>query len=265
MSEQKESYWGNVQARWRVVRPRVIEFLGRSAAERTGLQAGGIVLVVCLGLTVIGWVPLSWPARIVNTLVGGFALSSCDGFAAILVGVCNAALAFVTLTGSLVVLAILFVFRLPLASLLQRQLANLPSEAAFLAAPVITTVLFTLGWSGVAFHFFARPGLVPDGIFPAFVGLMTFAIARYGSAIQDALAPYFEARERLQFRVRLGLASLLTIFLAIILTPMLTAPVRDQIVVILAIASAFLLLAPTRGDVSTALSEALSKKIGGRL
>ena len=103
-------WWRQAGEYWAVVSPHIVLFLGRARAEPTGLLAGAVVLGVCLLVTLIGWAPLSVPAYAINGFVGSFALSGCGGTSGILLGFCSTALSVVSMTGPIVVGALLFVW-----------------------------------------------------------------------------------------------------------------------------------------------------------
>lgn len=243
---------------------RVLEFLAKSTAEPTGLQAAAVVLGVCLVVTLVGWAPLSWPPNLVNQFVAALSPRSCGPVAqGLLFGSCSAVLAVYAHVGSLAVMALLYVFRKGLTKGVSRLLGLLPSQAAFLSGPVLATVLFTMGWAGVAFHFFSRPGIVRDGLFPPVVGLLTYAIARYDPDVQHLLNPLWATRDRWSVKVRLGATFAVSAVTSLYLTDRVAAPVRDQAVVILSMIAGYLLMAPRHTDLASGLRQALGVNEGG--
>jgi hypothetical protein len=231
----------------KVAYPRAVAFLGRSDAERTGLQAAAVVLGVTLAVTLIGWVPLGWLPLTINQFASKLSPRTCGPESRwFIFGPCSALLAIYSLIGSAAVMGILYVYRKALTRALGRLLAKLPGEAEFLSAPVLATVIFTLGWSGVAFHFFDRPGIVIDGLFPPVVGLLTYATTRYDPYVQRSLGPLLAVRDRWSLKVRLGASIAISFVLSLCFTPRLEPPVRDQVLVIIAMIAGYLLLTPPK-------------------
>lgn len=225
---------------------RVREFdpLGR---DPTGLLAAVIVFVLALIVTRVFWTPLSLPASIVNSLVSVATPSSCSFLGPSNIAsdsVCGSILAVLTILGAAAAMAGLLLVRLPLRRSLSALFGGGPESLAFLGAPLLATVLFTVGWAGVQYHFPERPGIVADGTFPAVVGLLTYALARYGPIAQTGAEGIFEWRDGLPLRQRLAAVPLTPVVFSLVATPLLHTPVRDQSTVILAMVVGYVLLTP---------------------
>ncbi|MFO7942617.1 MAG: hypothetical protein R6U92_08265 [Bacillota bacterium] len=123
-------------------------------------------------------------------------------------------------------------------------------------APVVVTLLFTAAWGGNAFHFFGRPGIIPDGLFPAAVGLTYYALTQFGPAVRDRLPSPDGIRELVPTRL-LPVAALVAIWLiSTLFTQVFRAPVRDQLVVLAAMIILYLLMSPDgAADDAMGLSE----------
>lgn len=228
--------------------PRLQAFIRRGLAEPGGLRGFVLVAAVCLVLTLLLWGPLSLPATWINAaLVKWITPRSCEAWG-LLAEVCAYATAVMTWLGSALVLALVYLFRKPLNGLLQAGFNRLPGDVGFLAAPVVSTVLFTMVWAGNSFHWWTRPGLVRDGLFPVLIGLLTHLIIWHGPGLQRRLAGLLERRDRMSFKARLGLLFVVMYGIALVTTNLLSPPVSDQSVTLLGVVIGYLLLAPRRSD-----------------
>jgi hypothetical protein len=237
--------------------------LVRADSDRSGLLGAVAVLAAAVITTLIAWYPLSFPVRLINQFAAAIVPNSCPGVpGGFLNGLCAGAMGLLTMFGSVVALVLVFVFRKTLRRLLSRLARQLPDEAQFLVKPLIATVVFTMAWAGNAFHFFGRPGLVPDGLFPAVVGLMSYALLRWGPAVQRQLAGLGEMRGRLSTGMRLLVTLGITWLLSLLLTQAFHAPTRDQLVVVFGMVIAYVLLAPLKAEVSATASHASSREEG---
>ena len=243
-----------VQRWWYAAWPPVQQVLRFANDDRSGLAAAAVVLVVALLITTLGWIPLSLPARYINIAVAYVSVSSCpDGST---YGICSAVVSVFSLAGPIVVMLLMFIFRFSIKRVIQRWLTRLPNEARFLVPPTLATILFTMGWAGVSFHFFTRPGVVIDGLFPAAVGMLTYVTVRYGPQAQRALSAYFERRDEFSFKVRLITTFAAPAIFAFAVSSFMSSPVRDQVVVVFAIVAGYLLIAPRSGELASVLDEA---------
>lgn len=248
---------------------KTIDWLGKASREKTGLAALGVAFVVCIVLGRALWTPLSLPPRFVNSLVSTVGLSSCSSHpvGSIAQDACSAGVALITVAGPIVVMAIMFVFRIPITKGLRWVIGKLPPEAGFLAAPVVATLLFTMGWAGVHHTTAHWSGILRHDLFPSLVGVLTYATVRYGPAIQRALKLYFVGRDKLSFKVRLGLTIVIPLVISVLITrqPRVSSPaLKEQVIVLLAIGVAFLLLSPRTGDLAAGLRKRiLGEDAGG--
>lgn len=240
---------------WRRLAPRLRALLVRCHEPGAGWLATAVVLAAALVVTLVAWWPLRWLPVLISRVISGLGPHSCGSLRGLGLELCGAVVAVISMSGSIASLAALWLVRLPLSRVLRRTLTLLPPEARFLGAPVFTTVIFTLGWAGIGFHFFTRPGILPDGLFPAVVGLMAYLMARYEAQLRRLPVTPWAGRERLSRRARLGLAVLVPALSAMLLTPITRAPVRDQLVVLLTLLSTYVLLAPGTGELLAGLRQ----------
>ena len=226
--------------------------------EPTGLAGAALVGIFAYVVTRLFWTPLSWPASLVNQFVATATPSSCSFMGPeniVSDNVCGTILAALTLIGALVASLGVLLIRLPIRRILSATFSGVPSGLHFLGVPLLATVLFTIGWAGVQYHFPERPGIVADGSFPAVVGLLTYAFARYGPLAQEYGSAVFAWRDGLAVRQRVGALFLTPVVFSLVATPLLHTPVRDQATVMVAMTVGYLLMAP-RAASDAAPSEA---------
>lgn len=239
-----------------------------------GLGKAVLVFVAGALLSVLLWYPLGLPSEMVRNVVAQPNLicrfgstSATDIFgAAVAAGtprmyVCSWGVAILTMAGPLILIALAFVYRKALAGLVRLVAVRLPGEFRFLVAPVVATLVFAMAWSGSHYQTSGMIGFLPQTIFPAVVGVFTYAVARWGGALQRRLAPFFDVRDRLPMKARVALTVVFPIVFAFLLTAetrvSLTAQ-KEQVVVLVGLVTGFLMLAPRRGDVLTGVSQQLA-------
>ena len=239
-------------AQARIAAHRALTF---AATEPTGIVGGALVLAGGGVLTRLLWTPLSWPASAINLLVATVTPTSCAMFGPrnfVSDNVCGTLLAVLTVTGALAAMAGLVLLRVPLRRLAMAVFGATLGPGRFLAAPLSAVVLFTVGWAGVQYHFPERPGIVPDGDFPALVGVMTYALARYGAAVRDRAGAVFESAASISIAARLGIVLSVPLVVSIVTIPIWHTPVRDQASVLASMVAAYVLFArrpiPRTGD-----------------
>ena len=215
---------------------QVLDLLARSQTEPTGLVGAGVVLVVCAVASLIGWIPLSWPAQAIDRLLPNY-YTWCGGTLGFATGspqmyVCSAAVGL-------------------LAAAFAALAARLPSESRFLVGPIAGTLAFTVAWAGT--HYTAEAvgsfGLVPHPVFPAVVGLFLYAVARWGARLQSLLGPLLALRDRypIGYRVIAAIAVplLFSLFMGNATNP--EAARKAQVVAVVALLAGYVALMPRTG------------------
>jgi hypothetical protein len=234
-----------------------------SAWSAPRLTPGQLVSVTlaCLAVCLIGWLPLSLPSLTLNAVAGNlglwkacgeFRVGSAEMFA------CSAVVGLTTVAiGPLLITVLLYVFRSQLAAGLRRVLRRWPSTQ-LLTAPIVATAVFLVGWSGT--HF-ATPyllgfGFLPNLLFPAVVGLLTYVLIVLAGPLQRTARVFFSLRDIVPGVLRLVATIALTAALAASWSIQRSpggGDVRDpttlqQSIVIVGLLIGFVLLTPSRGD-----------------
>jgi hypothetical protein len=224
-------------------------------AERTGIAQALIVLVVCMLVSLACWYQLDLPARAVRAILPE---PTCTSIApgTTLMFFCSTGIGLLTLLGPLVALALLVVFRKPLVRGLGILLPKLPEELRFLVVPVLATIVFTITWAGLHYEAPGDTGFLPNIVFPAFVGIFTFLGIRYAAPVQRALAPFFDLRDRIPKTARLAAVVGVPVLVSWLLTRAgaeedfrtMESTIKEQLIVVIALANAWLLISPRAGE-----------------
>jgi len=226
----------------------VLSFLRVVHAERTGVAEAVVVLLVCMAASAIGWYPLGGLSRVVEMFVpAGGCVGIKEGTPAMFA--CAAVVGALTVVRSLLAVAVLAWFRVPIARWIGRVTDRLPDEAQFLVAPVLATAVFVIPWAGVHTGTGGVRGLLPQTQFPAVAGLFTFAAVRYGPRIQAALTAFFRLRDKYSPRARIIVAVLAALLVSLILNRHeRNDAVREQVVVLVSLIAFCLALMPRTGE-----------------
>ena len=94
------------------------------------------------------------------------------------------------------------------------------------------------------FHVPERPGLVLDGNFPALVGVLAYALARYGPLLREAVPGAFTWRDGWTGGQQLLLLAGVSVGASVALTFAVDPPIRDQLTVIIGALLGYVLLVP---------------------
>jgi hypothetical protein len=234
----------------------LLAYLERAAEDRTGLRSTVAVAVACVVVALAGWIPLGFPAGLITSVVPA---GECGAFDGALFALCSAKVAALTLAGPVAVLAVVFLLRRRIADIVKRNVARVPDAARFLVGPALATALFTMTWADAHDMPFDW-ALVPQILFPAVIGLFAWITARWNADAQRRLARFFDARDRLSRRRRFALAAAVPAVAGLVLgLDTANGPAKEQLVVLIGLASAYLALVPRSGDVMAAIEEAVQR------
>lgn len=235
----------------------VLRYLDRAAEDGTGVRATIAVAIAAALISIVGWVPLGFPVR---ALTGIVPVGDCFGVPqGPLAYACSAKVALLTLAAPVALLAAAFFLRRRIAEIIKRSVERMPQAARFLVGPSVATALFVLTWANA--HMDALQwGLVPQILFPTVIGLFGWITIRWNVAIQERLSGFFERRDTLTRRRRFAIAAAVPVVLGLVigLDPA-GFPWKEQLVVLVGLASAYLALVPRHGDLLEAVEEAVRR------
>ncbi len=168
---------------------------------------------------------------------------------------CSARVGAMTMVGPIAMIVILFLLRAPITRGTQRLAQRTPENARFLVAPVLATLMFTIPWAGAHYKTSGQNGILPQTVFPAVVGLFTFAVTRWGPALQRRLGRFFDMRDRVPVPLRMLAAALVPMAIALLITNedrVTDSAQKEQFVVLLALVAGYLALVPRSGSLAAA-------------
>lgn len=233
----------------------VMRYLERAADDPSGVRATVAVAVAAALVSVAGWIPFGWPAQ---TLAAVVPVPRCTGTGPLTL-LCSAWAAILTLAAPVAILVALFVLRKRIADLIRRSVERLPMATRSLVGPAIATALFVLTWAS-AHHDVLQWGLTPQILFPAVVGLFSWITVRWNIAIQERFAAFFARRDALTRRRRFAIAAAVPAVLGLLfgIDPS-GFPWKEQLVVLVGLASTYVALVPRSGDLIQAIEEAVRR------
>jgi len=215
--------------------------------------------MVCVLVSIVGWIPLSLPSRMLNGIMGDLALwqvCTAKQPGSLTMFVCGAGVGVATVVvGPLLTAFVLYLFRKQLSSAIQAVLAGI-SSLRHLTAPIVATAVFLVAWAGTHFNTWAGMGLLPNILFPGVVGLFTHWSTRNAAAIQHRFSGALERRDRFSKKVRLVGTMVVTTLFAIILSSVFAdfearvmfPTVQQQIVVLVGLVVGYAAMVPRTGD-----------------
>lgn len=221
------------------------------AAPNTVAGAAAAVAVSALASTTL-WTVLGYPARIIGGLAPSADCTSLrPGTSAM--WACSSRVGLLQVAGPVVLVIAGAVFRHPLVRGLASLTARLPAQGRFLAAPVLSTGLFTMAYADIHRNTAGQAGYLPQRAFPAVVGLFVYLLDRTGPALARRGQRLFAARGRLPAWSRVALALAVPLVAAFVLNNQarvsMTAQKEQAVIVLTLLISAVVLVRPGRPSI----------------
>ncbi|NLE95396.1 MAG: hypothetical protein GX600_06915 [Dehalococcoidia bacterium] len=160
---------------------------------------------------------------------------------------CSMKVGIMTVVGPVLVMVVLFLFRKPLFAAVPKVNEKIPGQWQFLLPPVVAAMAFTMSWAGYHVQTWNKIGLVPHSVFPAVIGLFTYAVARFGPELGRSLESLFQVRDGIPRFLRYVLVVAIPLTIALIITyqdRVSNEALKEQFVVLVGLAMAYLLVAP---------------------
>ncbi len=229
-------------------------------------DSSGIVgLLVVAGIAIVGsyllWTPFAQPLAIIADVLP---TKTCEGNVAGTSEMrsCAAQAGFIKMLGPMALGVGIFFARKPLTRWTQTAAQKLPRGLQPLVAPLLAVALFLLVWAGTHNDSSEQAGLLPQKAFPALIGVYAYAVMRWGQSLQARMPRFLDARDKLPFLARLAITlgiPTVTSFLITNQDRVSDSALKEQFVVVLGLALAYLLLLP-RGDQINAMTTQLLGK-----
>jgi hypothetical protein len=238
----------------------IMSFLRSASQDSTGLKALIAIFVVCALLSLVGWFPLGLPTRLIRAAIPvNITCTNLDP-GSFQMYLCSAGVGLMTMAVPLILMLVVFLIRKPITKWVQKMIPKLPEDSRFLVMPAFATAFFVIAWSGAHRMTGMQWGILPQIIFPAVIGLFTFSVTRYGPKLQTSLKPFFDTRDKfpkfLRFLILLAIPTVIS--LAITAQKRVSQEaLKEQFVVIVALVTGFLIMAPRSGDIMAGAQKAL--------
>lgn len=230
--------------------------IGALRDEPTGLLALAIIFVAGAILSYILWVPAAQPARLINApLPTMTCVNETPGTTGM--HLCAARVAAVTMIGPAVLAVLVLLLRKQLARGVARVSPRVPQGTEQLLGPLLATAIFLIIWAGTHRSTGGQTGILPHKMFPALIGAYTFAVVRYGPALQERWHRFFSWRDSFPTWARVIVTIAIPTAISLVITNqerVSNTAMKEQVVVLVGLGLAYLLMAP-RGDISLSLSK----------
>jgi RHS repeat-associated protein len=174
---------------------------------------------------------------------------------------CSMKVGLLTMAPPLIIIFVIFLLRKVLNKGLTGLNNKLPSNAQFILPPLLATILFTICWAGYHANTLGDTGIVPNRVFPLFIGIYTYAVIQFGPAVQRSMASFFNKRDRIPVFFRYLLILIIPMGIALLITKQeyVTQQVlKEQFVVLVGLVLAYLLVAPRQKGLFGGTGEPMS-------
>lgn len=216
------------------------------AHDQTGIAQAVVVVLAGAALAWLTWSPFSEPSRTIGGLVDPGNCVTLEPGTLPMYG-CSIMVGLLTLIGPLFIVGLLVIIRPLLRWAVTKVTRLLPAGARFLVPSLVATALFTLAWAGAHWATGDLVGLLPQRQFPAAIGLFTFVVVRYDGPLRQSLEPFFRRRAAVPTPVRVVLAILVPLLVALLITNeerVSDTATKEQVVVLVGLAVGYLAFAP---------------------
>jgi hypothetical protein len=227
-------------------------FFERLHTDESGVLGLFVVLLLAVLLSYLLWPLAVEPTKAVNEVLPSM---NCTGEVPGTSGMrtCATKVAAVKMVGPMSIALVVVLMRGRLARWIQRLAKGLHPGGRPLIAPLLATLLFLLVWAGAHTITGDQTGLLPQKMLPAVIGVFTYAITRYSSGLQRKFGGFFQRRDHLPKWVRVVIALGIPTAVSLLLTNqdrVSDTARKEQLVVLLGLVIAYMMLAPSSGDVA---------------
>jgi len=220
-------------------------------------KRAGITFLICAGVSLVGWYPLSLPSRGIRAVLPDVTCTHLQP-GTFPMYLCSAKVGLVALAAPVALIIIVFIFRKALSKWVATLTPKMPANLRYLVAPVLATIIFTIAWSGAHIDTAMRWGFLPHIIFPSVIGLFTYAAATFGPNIQEPLAGFFNFRDKFPNWLRIVFLFLVPFLLALLITAqerVTQETFKEQFIVLVALILGYLMMAPRSGDMAATVKK----------
>ncbi|MCP4961064.1 MAG: SH3 domain-containing protein [Actinomycetia bacterium] len=239
------------------VTDKVAGFLGGLEKPGMGALLGLLAVVSTILMSVVLWPVLKLPGDLIS---GVLPEGDCTRETPKTWGmyVCSAKIGFLQALGGIISLVVVIALRRPIQSQLRKIL---PKGGSSLAIPLLTTVLFGVFYASTHADTSSESGLVSQRMFPAVIGLLTFAGMRFGPALARRFGGAIGKRNRIPGVFRGLLAVGLPMILAYVSMNqerVSDTARKEQLVVLATMLFGYVAFLPMNGDITSVTNRLFS-------
>jgi len=245
----------------------LLNFLHSVNSDSSGVVPAITIFFFCAIMSLVLWYPLSIPTRIIRAIIPVNITCTSATPGSLEMYICSAGVGLFTIAVPLLSIVIIFIFRKQLGKLVKKLTPKLPEESRFLIMPSFATIIFIISWSGAHKDTGFSWGILPQIVFPAIIGLFTYSVSRYGKNIQTSLKPFFDSRDKIPRLLRMAIAVAVPILISLAITAQERVSfeaVKEQFVVLVALITGFLVIAPRSGDMMAGAKKIIEEQPGKR-
>jgi hypothetical protein len=225
-------------------------FFDQLAKPGNGLLAGAVALAAGAAVSYLLWPVLAIPGKVLKDAIPrGNCTSETPGSSGMYF--CSVKAGTLTALGPFITVVVALVFRRPIAAQVRKLTRGLPSSSNVLVMPVMATAMFTMTFAAIHDKTADQSGLVPQRMFPALVGLFTFAASRLAPMVSNRYGAAIDRRNSIPLAMRVVIALAIPLVTSYVLTNqerVSDTALKEQTIALLTLGTSYAALVPRDGD-----------------
>jgi hypothetical protein len=225
-------------------------FFDQLAKPGNGLLAGAVALAAGAAVSYLLWPVLAIPGKVLKDAIPrGNCTNETPGSSGMYF--CSVKAGTLTALGPFITVVVALVFRQPIAAQVRKLTRTLPSNSNVLVMPVMATAMFTMTFAAIHDKTADQSGLVPQRMFPALVGLFTFAASRLAPMVSNRYGAAIDRRNSIPLAMRVVVALAIPLVTSYLLTNqerVSDTALKEQTVALLTLGTSYAALVPRDGD-----------------
>jgi hypothetical protein len=224
------------------------------------LLAGAVSAALCVTLSYTLFPVMGLPGKIARQFLPTIRCWAHEP-GSVQMWVCGAHSGLMVLLGGLIAMVIALLFLAPIVKLATKVT---PPGSNVLIGPLLGTLSFGLVFASAHDQTAYEYGIVAQRYFPAVIGIAVYLATRFGPALAGRFGPQLAKRDRIPLPLRIGLTAavpVLLTFLTMSQDRVSETAVKEQAIVLVTMATAFVMLVPRDGDFAQAARRVLSRPI----
>jgi hypothetical protein len=224
------------------------------------LLAGAVASGLCVALSWVLFPVMGLPGKIARQFLPTIRCWAHEP-GSVQMWVCGAHSGLMVLLGGLIAMVIALLFLAPIAKLAAKVA---PQGSNVLIGPALGTLSFGLVFASAHDQTAYEYGIVAQRYFPAVVGIAVFLATRFGPTLAGRFGTQLAKRDRVPLPLRIGLTAVVPVlltFLTMSQDRVSETATKEQAIVLMTMATGYLLLVPRDGDFAQAAHKLFSRPI----